>query len=107
MNHTLDAFNLYLFNQGKLHRAYETFGAHLIKDEKGNQKGVLFRVYAPSARIVSVIGDFNNWDSRSHVLNRVDNDNGVYEIYIEGIYEWTKYAFISSCSINTAIPCYF
>ena len=94
MNHTLDAFNLYLFNQGKLHRAYETFGAHLIKDEKGNQKGVLFRVYAPSARIVSVIGDFNNWDSRSHVLNRVDNDNGVYEIYIEGIYEWTKYRYV-------------
>ena len=90
----VDAFNLYLFNQGKLHNAYDIFGAHIVKGEYGETKGVVFRVYAPSARIVSVIGDFNNWDSRSHVLTRVDNDNGVYEIYIEGLNEWTKYRYV-------------
>ena len=93
MNNNFDAFNLYLFNQGKLEKAYELFGAHLIKDENGNTKGTVFRVYAPNARIVSVIGDFNGWDSRTHVLNKIDAQ-GVFEIYIEGVGEWEKYRYV-------------
>ncbi len=88
-----DAFNLYLFNQGKLEKAYDLFGAHLVKDENGNILGTIFRVYAPAARIISVIGDFNNWDSRVHVLNKID-DQGVYELYIEGVGEWAKYRYV-------------
>ena len=53
----------------------------------------MFRVYAPNARIVSVIGDFNNWDSRVHVMNRIDAQ-GVYEIYIDKVYEWAKYRYV-------------
>ena len=93
MNNNFDAFNLYLFNQGKLEKAYELFGAHLIKDENGNTKGTVFRVYAPNARIVSVIGDFNGWDSRTHVLNKIDAQ-GVFEIFIEGVGEWAKYRYV-------------
>ena len=88
-----DSFNLYLFNQGKLTEAYNLFGAHLIKNEKGEIEGTMFRVYAPFARIVSVIGDFNNWDSRVHVLNRID-DAGIYELYIPGVGEWAKYRYV-------------
>ena len=50
MNNNFDAFNLYLFNQGKLEKAYELFGSHLVKDENGNTLGTIFRVYAPNAK---------------------------------------------------------
>nr|MCR5741588.1 1,4-alpha-glucan branching protein GlgB [Gammaproteobacteria bacterium] len=88
-----DSFNLYLFNQGKLEKAYDLLGSHIVKDDNGKQLGTIFRVYAPFARIVSVIGDFNNWDSRVHVLNKID-DQGIYELYIEGVYEWAKYRYV-------------
>lgn len=88
-----DSFNLYLFNQGKLTEAYNLFGAHLVKNDNGEIIGTMFRVYAPFARIVSVIGDFNNWDSRVHVLKRID-DAGIYELFIEGVGEWAKYRYV-------------
>lgn len=92
MNNNFDAFNLYLFNQGKLEKAYELFGSHLVKDENGNTLGTIFRVYAPNAKIVSVIGDFNYWDSRTHTMKKID-DQGIFELYIDGIKEWEKYKY--------------
>ncbi len=94
MINNIDSFNLYLFNQGKLEKAYDIFGAHLVKDEQGNIKGTIFRVYAPNAKIVSVIGDFNNWDSRVNTLNRIDNENGIFELYLENVREWDKYKYM-------------
>ena len=92
MINSVDSFNLYLFNQGKLNKAYTIFGSHLVKDDNGNIIGTLFRVYAPNARIVSVIGDFNNWDSRVNVLNKID-ENGIFELYLESAHEWDKYRY--------------
>src|SRR5574344_304909 len=89
----VDSFNLYLFNQGKLEKAYEVFGAHLVKDADGKTTGTLFRVYAPNAKIVSVIGDFNNWDSRVNVMKKVD-PSGVFEVMIKEAQEWAKYRFV-------------
>lgn len=99
---SFDSFNLYLFNQGKLERAYDLFGAHLVKQDNGNNHGVIFRVYAPNARIVSVIGDFNNWDSRSNVLNKID-EQGIYELYIENVSEWDKYRYVIVTKDNQTI----
>ena len=73
----------------KLEKAYELFGSHLVKDENGNTLGTIFRVYAPNAKIVSVIGDFNFWDSRTHTMKKID-DQGIFELYIDGIKEWEK-----------------
>ena len=88
----VDEFNLYLFNEGKLEKAYNLFGSHLVKSENGEILGTIFRVYAPNARIVSVVGEFNNFDSRVHVLKRID-EKGIFELYIEGVKEWAKYKY--------------
>ena len=53
---------IYYFHQGTNYRSYELLGAHFNKDY------TIFRVFAPNARIVSVVGEFNNWDTTSHVM---------------------------------------
>ena len=88
----MSALDLYLFNEGKLKEAYKHFGAHLVKDDDGNVRGVLFSVYAPHAQIVSVVGDFNGWDSRTHTMKKVD-DFGIWKLFIDGIGEWTRYKY--------------
>jgi len=99
---SMSELDMYLFNEGKLKEAYRHFGAHLIKDELNQTTGVRFTVYAPHARIVSIVGDFNGWDSRSHVLSKVD-DFGVYSITIHGIGEWTRYKYCIVTSYGQTI----
>ena len=94
--------DLYLFNEGKLKEAYKHFGAHLVKDDSGSNLGVMFKVYAPHAKIVSVVGEFNNWDSRQHVLTKED-DFGVYSIFIEGVSEWARYKYCIVTSYGQTI----
>ncbi|HKL72837.1 MAG TPA: 1,4-alpha-glucan branching protein GlgB [Candidatus Onthovivens sp.] len=103
------------FLNGQTIEAYNLFGAHfenrtievetlvpLKKDPSRKKKvkvlkevsGVIFRLYAPLASDVSVIGDFNNWDSSVHKLKKV-HDSGIFEIFIEGLsnYSFYKYKF--------------
>ena len=63
------------FFNGECYNAYEYFGAHPYKN------GYVFRVYAPNALEVEVIGDFNNWDGSKHKMKKID-DRGIYELYI-------------------------
>lgn len=74
--------DLYLFNEGTHNRLYDKLGAHLVATEKGS--GVFFAVWAPNARQVSVIGDFNGWDKGRHQLRR-RGTSGVWEGFIDGI----------------------
>jgi 1,4-alpha-glucan branching enzyme len=68
--------DVYLFNEGSHYRLYEKLGAHpVVEDEL---KGVYFAVWAPNASQVSVIGDFNGWDKRSHPL-RSRESSGIWE----------------------------
>ena len=80
----------YLFNAGTHHRAYEKLGAHL--SEVNGVGGIHFAVWAPGARSVSVIGDFNNWDRRSHAM-RVLGSSGIWEIFIPGLPEGVLYKY--------------
>ena len=64
--------DLYFFNQGKLYDAYRIFGAHLIKDENGHITGTRFTVWAPHAKEVNVLGEFNNYQAWVHNLHKVD-----------------------------------
>ncbi len=75
-------YDIYLFRQGRLLQSYDTFGAHFC--EINGVKGVGFAVWAPNAYRVSVIGDFNNWDSRVHAM-QVHGDSGIWELFIPDI----------------------
>jgi len=87
---TLTDFDIYLFNAGDHHHIYEKLGAHYA--EVDGIGGVQFAVWAPSARSVSVIGNFNSWDRRSHAM-RVLGSSGIWEIFTPGLSEGELYKF--------------
>ena len=87
---TLTDFDIYLFNAGDHLRIYEKLGSHYA--EVNGVGGVQFAVWAPSAKSVSVIGTFNNWDRRFHAM-RVLGSSGIWEIFIPGLPEGTLYKF--------------
>ena len=79
----------YLLGEGKHLRLYERLGAHPCVHE--GAEGVAFAVWAPSARRVSVIGDFNSWDGRRHLLR--PTSAGVWELFIPGARAGQLYKF--------------
>ncbi len=83
-------FPLYLYHQGKSDRAYELFGAHRATEE--GKEGYIFRVWAPHAASVSVVGDFNGWDKSRNVMHRMI-DNETFECFIEGLGEYDVYKY--------------
>ncbi|MBP5469802.1 MAG: 1,4-alpha-glucan branching enzyme, partial [Candidatus Riflebacteria bacterium] len=91
---TIGEMDQYYFSQGNHHELYEKLGAHIryfdyFKDKLG---GVSFAVWAPNARRVSVIGDFNRWDGRRHVMRSLGT-SGVWEIFIPGLQTGQNYKF--------------
>ncbi len=86
----MSAFDLYLFSEGTLYRAYEKLGSHL-KTVNG-KAGVSFAVWAPNATGVSVVGDFNRWDGRKNPMNPVDS-SGIWETFVPDLTEGTLYKY--------------
>jgi len=82
--------DLYLFGEGNEFLIYKKFGAHLR--EMNGVPGVSFAVWAPNARRVSVVGDFNQWDGRFHPMRSM-GASGVWEIFIPGLQEGEKYKY--------------
>ncbi|MFM6932034.1 MAG: 1,4-alpha-glucan branching enzyme, partial [Novosphingobium sp.] len=80
----------FLIAEGTHLRLFDKLGAHLI-DHQG-ASGVHFAVWAPNARFVSVVGDFNDWDHRRHLM-RKRLDIGVWEIFVPDIAEGRAYKF--------------
>ncbi|HWI87441.1 MAG TPA: alpha-amylase family glycosyl hydrolase, partial [Sphingomonas sp.] len=80
----------FLIAEGTHLRLFDKMGAHLIAHE--GAQGVHFAVWAPNARRVSVVGDFNDWDGRRHLM-RNRRDIGVWEIFIPDIGAWRAYKF--------------
>ena len=83
-----DDVALYLFHQGNNMNAYEYMGAHRVTD-----KLFSFRVWAPHAAAVSVIGDFNGWDESKGAMTKI-NDAGMWECYLEGVKQYDCYKFL-------------
>ena len=86
----LDETDRYLFNSGTNYSLYNLLGAQLGLHFR--VQGTLFRVWAPNARAVSIIGHFNGWDSRLHQM-RVLGSSGIWELFIPGIVENELYRF--------------
>ena len=84
------SFDLNEFLYGQSINAYEYFGAHFVTYKR--RKGVMFRLYAPMAQDVSIIGDFNDWSMFSHKMNKID-ENGVFELFIPGLKNYQNYKF--------------
>ncbi|MGH7409949.1 MAG: 1,4-alpha-glucan branching protein GlgB [Candidatus Methylomirabilis sp.] len=87
---TLSEYDLYLLREGTHLKEYEKLGAHTAKLD--GVPGVIFAVWAPNARRVSVVGDFNHWDGRRHPM-RNHPGNGLWEIFIPGLGEGALYKF--------------
>lgn len=88
-------FNTYLFHQGRNYEAYEILGSH-IKTE-GNKQGVQFATWAPNAKQVYVVGDFNNFTvQENYKLNKITG-NGIWVGFFEGITSGQKYKY---CIVN-------
>ena len=81
---------VYLFKQGNNCEAYRYFGAHL--ETRAGEPGVVFRVWAPHAVAISVVGDFNSWKPGSHPMHKVDGDS-VWELFIPGMKEFDVYKY--------------
>lgn len=86
------ADTLYYFNQGKLIDAYEHFGAHLVKNKEGEIIATRFTVYAPHAKAISVVGEFNNFEGWVHQLSKID-ETGIWRIEIAENLEWKAYKY--------------
>ena len=86
----LSDYDLHLFGEGKLYHAYENIGAHIIQHQ--GVWGVHFVVWAPNARRVSVVGEFNNWDGRRHPMQS-RGGVGLWELFMPNIGEGTLYKF--------------
>ena len=80
----------YFIAEGSHLRLFDKLGAHTIHHEGAD--GVHFAVWAPNARRVSVVGDFNNWDGRRHVM-RLRKDIGVWEIFAPGVASGAAYKY--------------
>ena len=85
----LSNFDRYLISEGTHERAYEKLGTHLVRFE--DMDGVVFAVWAPNAMQVAVIGDFNNWNSASHLMH--SSDAGIWTLFIPGLNEFSVYKY--------------
>ncbi len=81
----------YLFHKGHDYRAYEYFGVHPAR--RNGKDGYMFRVWAPRAESISLVGDFNGWDLGSDPMTQIDGDESIWEVFAEGIEEGGLYKF--------------
>ena len=97
---TLGETDLHLFNEGNDRRLYEKLGAQLRTID--GVAGTSFAVWAPNAQRVSVVGEFNNWDGRYHVM-RTLGSSGVWELFVPGLGEGTLYKFEVKNTLGTPV----
>ena len=84
-------FDINLFKAGKHYRLYEKMGSHPM--ELNGEKGTYFAVWAPTARTVSVIGNFNDWQDGVHPLNVRWDASGIWEGFLPGICKGEIYKY--------------
>jgi 1,4-alpha-glucan branching enzyme len=86
---TISEFDLYLLAEGTHYRSYEKLGAHIT--EKDGKRGVQFAVWAPNAKRVTIIGDFNNWNPNAAIMH--PSTAGIWEGFIPNIGQGASYKY--------------
>jgi 1,4-alpha-glucan branching enzyme len=84
-------YDIHLFKEGSHHRLYEKLGSHPMAVDKA--AGTYFAVWAPNAEFVSVVGDFNGWDTRSHPLGVRWDGSGIWEGFIPALGKGAVYKY--------------
>src|SRR5437763_4254290 len=87
---TLGEMDLHLLGEGHHHRLWEVLGAH--RREHQGVWGTAFAVWAPAARSVRVVGDFNGWDGRVHPMRSLGS-SGVWELFVPGVEAGSRYKY--------------
>ena len=90
LEHRISELDTYLFAKGRHYEIYEKMGAHLAEED--GKSGTYFSVWAPNARSVSVVGDFNNWDRTAHPMQPVQQ-SGIWDIFVPGVKAGDLYKF--------------
>ena len=88
--HRLSELDTYLFAKGTHYEIYEKMGAHLA--EENGEKGTYFAVWAPNARSVGVVGDFNEWNAEANKMQPVQQ-SGIWDLFIPGVKKGDLYKF--------------
>ena len=86
----LTSYDLHLLGEGTHFQAFDKLGARVI--EHDGQSGVAFAVWAPNARRINVVGDFNEWDGRAHPMRRLES-SGYWELFVPGLAIGANYKF--------------
>lgn len=97
----IDKNDLYLYGEGTNENTYDFLGAHLM--EVDGIKGCRFSVWAPNASRVSVVGEFNHWDGRRHMMRKLV-PSGVWEIFIPEIEEGMLYKYELKSADGQLLP---
>jgi len=106
---TISVLDIYFLNEGNHQKPYEKLGAHQQTKSVNGQDihGVSFAVWAPNASHVSLIGDFNLWDERSHPMQNITLDNiasGYWSIFVPQASVGQKYKFAIKDKDGIALP---
>ncbi|MCC6398047.1 MAG: 1,4-alpha-glucan branching protein GlgB [Bacteroidetes bacterium] len=83
--------DVYLFREGRHFRLYQELGAH--PGLENGAQGTWFRVWAPNAESVHVIGDFNSWSKDAHRMRSRKDSSGIWELFVEGVGQGAVYKF--------------
>ena len=86
----LKDFDLYLYHQGTNFYAYQMLGAHFVVED--GVEGVRFAVWAPHAKAISVVGDFNNWDYNENPMQRI-SDGEIWVTFIPNLQQGEIYKY--------------
>jgi len=87
----LTELDIFLFKEGRHFNIYEKLGSHVVEHNK--IKGVYFAIWAPNAKIVNIVGDFNNWNPSSHKLAARWDSSGIFEGFIPNVKHSDKYKY--------------
>lgn len=90
VNMKITELDRYLFGEGTHYEIYKLLGAHVGVNRK--KEGVFFAVWAPHAKSVSVVGNFNNWNPKTDIM-KCDNNMGLYQLFIPKVREGDLYKF--------------